>query len=533
MNNPLLSRRLARFLIYWPILSLPLILGSARPFLWSFAASVFLAAFAFYILISTEPGGGILSHATPRFPLPASRSLLLVILAYPFLQVVPLPLPLVSALSPQRAEWLHRSFEATGMSHKWACISYVPVDTFMNGLWLLTLALFALILHRSMRDGTIDPDRFLMVLFSVAGLEALYGIIQAMVPSMGLGFTEGATGTFASRNHYSAFLGMIWPLLLAWLQGPVDKKATHGPRVTGSYSDRERLRKAREKRLFFVFLTGIILLGIVLSRSRGGIICMVIGTTVLALLGVRRRKSIIPVLIGCWAIILAYGSVIGLEGIARRFTEIGHDAPGRFIFWQYTWRLICDHWLTGTGAGTYPPVIFLYQIFDTDLLQVGHAHNDYLEIAAEWGLPFSLLLFSLVWGYWVVSAGRLVRISNRSFAHSGDSERNGLSPGAREQRAMETSNLIRVGALAGSATFLSHILVEFNWQIPANQLYFVTLLVLMGPWEKPAIGCNEAVTREQAKPTEHPRDSGRFGRRDSAHNSKRRNLFSAFSASLR
>jgi hypothetical protein len=38
---------------------------------------------------------------------------------------------------------------------------------------------------------------------------------------------------------------------------------------------------------------------------------------------------------------------------------------------------------------------------------------------------------------------------------------------------------LAVGALAGGAAFLLHSLVELNGQIPANQLYFVLLLVLM------------------------------------------------------
>ena len=51
----------------------------------------------------------------------------------------------------------------------------------------------------------------------------------------------------------------------------------------------------------------------------------------------------------------------------------------------------------------------------------------------------------------------------------------------REQRSFERDEkLIRIGALAGSAAFLSHTWVDFNWQIPANQLYFV---ILSGPDE--------------------------------------------------
>jgi O-antigen ligase len=461
---------LPRFLLYWPIVALPLILGSARSFLWSFVGSVFLAGFAI-MLVTAREGFAIpwnekrktkgvnldigkgeddaLVQTLSRVPC----FLLLLIVAYPFLQTIPLPLPLISLLSPQRAEWLHRSFEATGMSRWWASLSYVPVDTFMSGLWILTLALFALLLHRSIRDRIIEPRKLLAVLLAVAGLEALFGIIQVLVPSTGLGFSTGATGTFANRDHFAAFLGMIWPLQLAQCAGPWF--GARGKRI--SWGEKEDYRKEREKQFFFLFLTGIVLLGLVFSRSRGGMIGLAVGTAVLLILGGKSRRSILPVLIGCWAIILAYGSIIGFEGIVKRFTEIGQDAHDRFRIWQFTWNLIRDHWLTGTGAGTYSPVVFLYQVFDTDLFQIGHAHNDYLEVASEWGVPFGLLICSLAWGYWLVSA---IRLAGRKVMETGDT-------------------LIRLGALAGSAAFLSHSWVEFNWQIPANQLYFVTLLVLM------------------------------------------------------
>ncbi len=458
---PARSAALTRFLVYWPILALPLVLGSARAFLWSFIASVFLAGFALLVLTSREGLSRLFllpASLSPQPRFPAASYLVLAIIAYPFLQIIPLPLPLISVLSPQRALWLHRSMEATGVSHWWASLSYVPVDTFMTGLWILTLALFALVLHRSMREGIIRPGKLLVALFVVAGLEAFYGILQVLVPSMRFGFGDNAHGTFANHDHYAAFLGMIWPLQLVWLLRPADKQKKN----PGSYEEKESRRKTREKRIFFIFLTGLVLLGLIFSGSRGGIISLAIGTTVLAYLGGKSSRSVVPFLIGCWIVILAYGSIIGFEGIIKRFAEMEQDAPGRFKLWQFTWRAICDHWLTGTGAGTYSPVVFLYQVFDTDLVQVGHAHSDYLEIASEWGLPFSLAIFSLVWGYWLLTARRVAK----------------KDPGV--ERAMETEEkLIRVGALAGSAAFLSHIWVEFNWQIPANQLYFVILLVLM------------------------------------------------------
>lgn len=463
--------RLVPFLVYWPILTLPLILGGARTFLWSFIASVFVAGFAVLLLTSGESRYGFSFLPASRFLLLAPGCLLLPIIVYPFLQVIPLPLPLVSVLSPQRALWLYRSFEATGASCWWASLSYAPFDTLMTWLWILTLALFALVLHRSMRDGTIKPGRLLSVIFAVAGLEALYGIIQVLVPSTGLGFHIGrATGTFANSDHYAAFLGMIWPLQLVWLLKVVGQGSW--VRGQGACAEQQGRVETREKRIFFTFLTGIVLLALIFSGSRGGIISVAIGTTVLVFLGGKICRPAIALLIGCWVVILAYGSIIGFEGIVKRFAEIGQDAPGRFKIWQFTWRVICDHWLTGTGAGTYSPVIFLYQVFDTDLVQVGHAHNDYLQIASECGVPLSLFIFSLVWGYWWLTASQAAGKKDAGPGRSGDAG------------ALETNEkIIRVGALAGSASFLSHIWVEFNWQIPANQLYFVILLVLMSSTE--------------------------------------------------
>jgi len=452
MENP--KRSCEKILVYFPIIVLPMLAGGARPWLWSGVAGIFGLIFALCLFVSKDSIS--LKEAVKDVKKPLF--LLFPILAYPFVQIIPLPLPVISVLSPQRAVWLQRSMEVTGVSRWGASLSYVPLDTFMSGLWILTLALFAFVLHRSMRNGVIEPGKLLILLFVIAGLEAFYGIFQVLVPSTGLGFFDGAHGTFVNRDHYAAFLGMIWPLQVVWLL----RLGAKNNKDPVSFDEKESRRKNREKQLFFIFLTGFVLLGLIFSGSRGGIISLGIGTTVLAYLGRRRNRSIILILIGCWAIILAYGSIIGFEGILERFTEIEHDAPARFTIWRFTSNLIRDHWLTGTGAGTYRPVIFLYQVFDSDLLQIGAAHCDYLQITSEWGLPFSLLIFSLLWGYWWATAVGAAKGS------------------AGGQRSLERDeNLIRIGALAGSAAFLSHMWVDFNWQIPANQLYFVILLVLM------------------------------------------------------
>jgi O-antigen ligase len=223
----------------------------------------------------------------------------------------------------------------------------------------------------------------------------------------------------------------------------------------------------------------LVLLGLFLSQSRGGIVGALISLTVFIVFGIRlRKKGLIALLVGCWLVMLAYGSIIGFNETVAKFDKLEMDAPGRFIIWEDTWRLVQDHWLAGTGLGTYPEVIRIYQSHLTDKLDIVHAHNDYLELAADLGLPMAVTMVLLVWGYWWVCALRLVRKGEVR------SEENGIrslanAAGTLDMEQAENRKLLALGALAGSAAFLCHSWVEFNWQIPANQLYFLVLLVLM------------------------------------------------------
>jgi O-antigen ligase len=65
----------------------------------------------------------------------------------------------------------------------------------------------------------------------------------------------------------------------------------------------------------------------------------------------------------------------------------------RAVFYQTTWRAIEEHWLTGTGLGTftlvYPGVERASQIVS---VFANHAHNEYLELWLETGIIGILLI---------------------------------------------------------------------------------------------------------------------------------------------
>jgi len=101
---------------------------------------------------------------------------------------------------------------------------------------------------------------------------------------------------------------------------------------------------------------------------------------------------------------------------------IGKDYPGwgtnasvetRVEYWSKTVRAIEDHGLTGSGFGTFEQVYRGYEDpAAVDQWYVNHAHNDFLEIALEGGIPAVLLLvlFLIWWARraheaWMAAAG--------------------------------------------------------------------------------------------------------------------------------
>jgi O-antigen ligase len=474
------GRRLEHWLIGGPLVALPLLLGGARPWWWTLVAACFLLGLA---AVLWKPGGTGLLHNVSR----TNRLLLGLLLVYPVLQTLPLPGAALAVLSPQRLEWLAKAAAVTALPGWANSISYAPLTTAFAMLWWLFLVGYGLLLRRVLRE---EPESawLLKLLMLMAVVEAFYGLLQVLIPSLGvLWEAEGdgtARGTFVNRNHYAAFLGMLWPLLLAYTlslgQKMSRRKRNPGPaRHTGDSiraafsiptpgSQREQIR---QQQWFWGLIIAIVLLALFFSQSRGGIVSALIALTVFVSLGGIHRKEILIFVIGCWVVMITYGSMIGFDEILARFDRLSGESMGRLKQWQETWRMIADHALTGTGLGSYATVFRVYQSHLPEAIRASHAHNDYLQLAAELGLPVALGIVVWVWTTWWKAAWRARRAAQRQVQEhaAGNSEAaNGAS-----------HRLWRIGALAGAAAFLCHCWVDFNWQIPANQLYFVILLVLM------------------------------------------------------
>lgn len=455
---------LHNFLIAVPLTVLPLLLGGARPWIWPLPA-----AFLFF-------GAALSVRAADRQPPPLRAvwgwSAAVLLLAYPLLQTVPLPTTPPTLLSPRRLLWLDAAGQAVGRPATFGSISYTPLATFCEGfLWWLFLLLFALLLGRRLRaPGRLDW--LYRLLFLVAAAEAGYGLLQVLIPSVGVLWVEPgqgvARGTFINRNHYACFLGMLWPLLLTYVWAADGGRPPAGADRELSYPERERLSRLRQKQVFHGFVIGLMLLALFFSQSRGGIIGSLAALTVLVAVSRRMRtRRMLVLVLGVWAVMLSYGGIIGFEAILQRFDQLELGAAGRVQLWRTALAILADHPWTGIGVGAFGDLFRVYQDFLDDTMTSSHAHNDYLQLLVELGAPVGALLLTAVWAYWWRTACRLARARRRE----------GRETAA--EAAAELRRLPAVGALAGVAAFLCHAWVEFNWQVPANALYFVLLLVLM------------------------------------------------------
>jgi O-antigen ligase len=470
------EKTLYRWFIAAPAIALPLLLGGVQARTWLWMASIFFIGMG--IIFWSEN-----TEFLKGFPSRRGTLILGLLLLYPFLQSLSLPLSWLACFSPHRLLWLEGAETSVELSFPAASISYIPLQTFFRGLWWLFLVCYGLCFHRFIQNKE-DYPWFFRIIFILTVLEACYGLLQATIPSLGVLWEQGtffgsaykgyARGTFVNRNHFAAFMGLMWPVLLAYilnLERKLKRKKRKNPRKNQTSTVWEEQLQIRQQQIFMAFLIGLVILSLVFSQSRGGIIASLIALSLFLLFaGVRERKIVLFVS-GCWFVMFLYGSILGFDALLIRFDYLAGSASGRFHIWKDTLSIVQDHPLTGTGLGSYATVFEIYQAHLLDTQEVTNAHNDYLELASELGLPVTFLLVGWVWGYWWRKALTLWRSRNRL---------------PSEER------LMGAGTLAGIAAFLIHCLVDFNWQIPACQLYFVMLLVLLSsavndPAEKKAV----------------------------------------------
>ena len=335
-------------------------------------------------------------------------------------------------------------------------LGMVTLQPTLLGRGYVHLAVGWLALFLTLRVGLGNRAliRFMAFLLILLGaVEALYGLAQAIggvdfIGSYYRGVGRIATGTLINRNHFAGMLNMTLPLGLGVL--------------FSGYARRRRRDQPRSESLALIWIvilaSSIMGLAVLLSQSRGGTISLIATLLFLALLlGFGRKLSRGRNLSAtvAWVLLITtmgLGLVVGVDALLERLGRLDQDLE-RFTIYSDTLEMIEDEPVAGVGPGMYRWRFRPYQTVDVARLY-DHAHNDYLESAAEWGVPLALL----VWGFVLWRFSRAVTI----FLVSRDPERRGLA----------------LGCSAAIFSIMTHSLVDFTLQLPALLMLFCAILGL-------------------------------------------------------
>ncbi len=307
--------------------------------------------------------------------------------------------------------------------------------------WLEMLAVFLYVANNVKRA---QIQRALAVMLIAGGAEAAIGIYQFLFRIGPEGFSlfgrfMRAYGTFEQPNPFAGYLGLGIPIALGIVIGLFSDLRSDARGQRSKF----QVKQARSKimkpawnlnpgslglaALATLSLT-IMLAALVMSWSRGA--WLGVGAALVVTIVVQSRRAFVLSVIAAFVLtfIILLSSINIIPGaIAERLSSIGDyfgvfDVRGvkvddanfaiveRMAHWQAALEMYADHPVLGVGIGNYAPVYPAYALPRwSDPL--GHAHNYYLNVAAETG-TIGFLAYLLLWGTAVWQAWRTVRITH-------------------------------------------------------------------------------------------------------------------------
>lgn len=406
----------------------------------------------FFVLLFHQTRNG-------RIDLPVPLALFVLIL-WVLIQMVPVPRQFVEWCSPARALFAPSGQIAGHVS--WVALSIYRRQTAMALAKLLAYS-GALVLAAFTYNSQERKSALIRALILLGCFESAYGIFQYLTGYQKIftytkqAYLEEATGTFINHNHFAGFVELVLPWVVAYLYFQLRPKGSVTPSF-GSRSGSSSSIATRQTAYIYLLLVVVILLGIIFSRSRMGIVSALLSLIFMAAVAQirERNKALVGITLAVLAASLAYAAWIGLGPVLARYEELergGISQEGRVSLWKGGIRIIRNNPVFGTGLGTFEYAFNPYQ--DTFMqLKVEHLHNDYLEFASELGLPGVVLLFGPI--FYLLGKMIVVIASDRS----------------RYRRS------ILLGCIGSVVGLLTHSLADFNLQVPANALVFAVVLGL-------------------------------------------------------
>lgn len=310
--------------------------------------------------------------------------LLISAILLPLVQLVPLP-PSIWQTLPGR-EILLEAAAASGQLQPWRPLSMVPGAT-LNAASSLVVPLATLLFVLGVKDAerAILPG-FMLCLIVASSFIALLQFSGAGFNNPLINDAPGdVSGTFANRNHLALFLAFGCVLAPVW-----------------AFLDGRRPGWRAPVSLGVIIMFTLVILA---TGSRAGLILGIVGICLGAII-VRKNIAKEFRAAPAWVVPAVVAAIIGIilifvlisiaadraEGINRAL-DIDISEEKRRLALPTVLSMIMVYFPWGSGLGAFDPIYRIHEPFSLlDIKYFNHAHNDFLEVALDAGLPGILLL---------------------------------------------------------------------------------------------------------------------------------------------
>ncbi len=312
--------------------------------------------------------------------------------------------------------------------------------------------------------NSVDRIRLLAIVIVASGvLQSSYGVMVTLggqsfdiLRTRAQGAAIGdAIGTFANRNHLAGYLEMCLAvgigLLIASMKDSVADE---------SWRERARnlLRALLGGKGMLRLLLIAMVIALVMTHSRMGNTAFFASMGICAGIGFfiyRRNSQAMVVLFGSMILIDVFiiSAWFGLDKLTDRLQQTQVGKEGRLEVTQNALVWIQDHWLTGTGAGSFVSVFPIYRDNNVDGFY-DFAHNDYLQLLGEYGV-IGASFFGLIAVFTLWTAIQLQR-----------------------QRKTPLLRGIGFATMMGLISLLIHSTTDFNLYIPSNAALLTVLCAM-------------------------------------------------------
>jgi O-antigen ligase len=418
------------------------------------------------VLPAVALAGLALAYRPPilaRGPTPLLDQLLLIILGVAALQAVPLPRALLDVLSPQ-------AVSLAGVLYLAGSDGPQPITADLPATLAATLFYGAVILIFFTARQVFDSGGIRRTARAIAIIGLAVAALALAQDATGGGqmywrwrpLQEGAPpfGPFVNRNYFATWAVMAVPVSIGYLTAHAS--AHPGPPPHANWR-RKAVAWIDGRAALLLAAAALLILAVAATLSRSGMLGLVVALVCGGELARRHEGSLLtraarPAMAVVAAGALALFLVLGLVGPATLAARVGGSdvaVADRVTIWRDTVPVLRDFWLTGTGLGTYPTVMAVYQQSSPGVL-FNHAHNHYLHVAAEGGIMLLVPVLMAVGAFAREAWARLYRDRSGMFwIRAGAAS---ALPGIAAQSVWETG--LMLPANAALAAVLAAIVVH-------------------------------------------------------------------------